>query len=98
MKPTYDRILVELLDDPEAMPKHGLVIPDTAERVSRLALVVEVGDGIVSKTGRVLPLSVLPGQKVILSASSVKALGTEVEVGGRKLLMVRESQVVGVLA
>jgi chaperonin GroES len=92
----YDRVAVELIDDPSTLPKR-LVLPDTASRTSHLARVVAVGQGVVTKKGVVVPLEVAPGDVVFLRAPEVRSLGTEVVVHGKKLVLLRESQILGVI-
>ena len=92
IKPLHDRIVVHRLD-PEQSSSGGIVIPDTASEKPTQGRVIAVGSGKVLDKGDTYPLSVKVGDRVLFG----KSAGTEVEVSGDKLLVLREEDVLGVI-
>jgi len=86
--PLYDRILLKRLEEKE-IKKGGIIIPDTAKEKPQEAEVIEVGKGRVSEDGKVVPLEVKKGDKVLIGKFS----GTEVEIDGIEHIIVREEEV-----
>jgi chaperonin GroES len=91
-RPLHDRILVKRLDS-EAKTKGGIIIPDTAKEKPQEALVVAVGPGRVNDEGKVTPLDVKKGDKVLFGKYS----GSEVTLDGEEHLIIREDDVLAVL-
>jgi len=86
--PLYDRVLLKRLEEQE-VKKGGIIIPDTAKEKPQEALVVEAGKGRVSDEGKVIPLEVKKGDRVLIGKYS----GTEVTVDGEEHVIVREEEI-----
>ncbi len=93
LRPLHDRILVKRLEDGEQTSEGGIIIPDTAKEKPQQANVLAVGDGCITDDGKVQPMDVKTGDKVVFS----KYAGTEVKVDGDDLLVIREDDVLGVI-
>jgi len=92
IRPLQDRILVKRLEE-EEKTKGGIIIPDTAKEKPQEGKVIAVGGGKVSEDGKVHPLDVKKGDRVLFSKYS----GTEVTLDGEEHLIVREDDVLGIL-
>ena len=92
VRPLHDRLLVERIKG-EEKTKGGLIIPDTAKEKPQEGKVVAVGKGKVLEDGKVQPLDVKKGNKVLFSKYS----GTEVNIEGEEHLIIREDDVLGVV-
>jgi chaperonin GroES len=86
--PLHDRILLKRLEEKE-VKKGGIIIPDTAKEKPLEAEVIEVGKGRVTEDGKVVPLEVKKGDKVLIGKFS----GTEVEIDGEEHVIVREEEI-----
>jgi len=91
--PLHDRIVLRRLTA-EEKSAGGIIIPDTAKEKPTEAEVVSVGPGARDEHGHLVPLQVKPGDRVLFGKWS----GTEVKIGGEDLLIVKESDLFGVLA
>ena len=92
-RPLHDRVVVEPLDA-EEKTAGGLIIPDTAQEKPQQGRVVAVGPGARGDDGKVVPLDVKEGDRVLYGKWS----GTEVKIDGQTLLIMRETDIMGVLA
>jgi len=92
-RPLHDRVLLRRIEQ-EAKTAGGIIIPDTAQEKPMEGEVVAVGTGHVNDNGDVRPLDVKAGDKVIFS----KWAGTEVQVEGEELMVMKESDIIGVIA
>ena len=92
IRPLPDRILVKRIDE-EAKTKGGIIIPDTAKEKPQEGKVVAVGKGKVTEDGKLQPLDVKKGDRVLFNKYS----GTEVNVDGEEHLIMREEDVLAVL-
>ena len=92
LRPLHDRILVRRLEEAE-QKRGGIIIPDTAKEKPQQATVLSVGSGRITEDGKVQPLDVKAGDKVVFG----KYAGTEVKIDGEELLIIREDDVLGVL-
>jgi chaperonin GroES len=90
--PLYDRVLLKRLEDKEVR-KSGIIIPDTAKEKPQEALVIAVGKGKVNEDGKVVPLEVKAGDKVLIGKYS----GTEVTLDGVEHLILREEEILAKL-
>jgi chaperonin GroES len=90
IRPLGDHILLARLDSEQAT-KGGIVIPDTAKETSQQAKVVAVGKGKMSEQGVRLPVEVKKGDRVLVR----RYAGTEIEIQGKKYLVVTESDILG---
>lgn len=91
-RPLNDRVAVRRLDN-EEKTKGGIIIPDTAKEKPQEGEIVAVGPGARDEQGRLNPLDVKAGDKVLFGKWS----GTEVKIDGQDLLMMKESDIMGVL-
>jgi chaperonin GroES len=91
-RPLHDRILVERIEA-EAKTAGGIIIPDTAKEKPQEGLVISVGSGTVSEDGKVRPLDVKAGDRILFGKWS----GTEVKLDGKDLLIMKESDVMGII-
>jgi chaperonin GroES len=92
VRPLHDRILVQRLAE-EEKTAGGLFIPDNAKEKPQQATVIATGKGRVTEDGKVMPLEVKKGDKVLFSKYS----GTELKFDGKEYLMIREEDVLGVI-
>ena len=92
VRPLHDRILVKRLDQ-EAKSKGGIIIPDTAKEKPMEGRVIAVGGGKVNEEGKVTPLDVKKGDRILFSKYS----GTEIKLDGEEHLIVREDDILAVL-
>jgi chaperonin GroES len=91
-RPLHDRVLIEPAEQ-EARSKGGIIIPDTAKEKPVEGKVVAVGPGARDESGKLHPLDIKVGDIVLYGKWS----GTEVKVDGEDLLIVKESDVMGVI-
>ena len=89
LRPLHDKVVVERAKAEKQTPG-GIIIPDQAQEKSLEVTVRAVGPGRVLDDGKILPLSVKPGDVVYLPS---KYAGTEVTIEGRKLVVVREEEI-----
>ena len=92
-KPLHDRVLVKRLEQ-EEKTKGGIIIPDTAKEKPIEGEVIAVGSGSRDEGGNIHPLDVKAGDRVVFGKWS----GTEVKVEGEDLLILKESDIFGILA
>ncbi len=91
-RPLNDRVLVEALDQ-EAKTKGGIIIPDTAKEKPQQGKVISAGPGARTEDGKLQPMGVKAGDKILFGKWS----GTEVKLDGKDLLIMKESDILGVL-
>jgi chaperonin GroES len=92
IRPLQDRLIVKRIDEEETTAG-GIIIPDTAKEKPQEGKVIAVGKGKVGEDGKVQPLDVKKGDKVLFS----KYGGTEVNIEGEEHLIIREDDVLGVV-
>lgn len=92
-RPLHDRLAVEPIEQ-EEKSAGGIIIPDTAKEKPMQGKVVAVGEGAKTEDGKKIPLDVKEGDTVLYGKWS----GTEVTVDGQTILIMRESDVMGVVA
>jgi chaperonin GroES len=92
IRPLQDRLIVKRLKE-EEKTKGGIIIPETAKEKPLEAEVIAVGNGKVLEDGKVRPLDVKAGDRVLFS----KYAGTEIKIEGEEFLMLREDDVLGVV-
>ena len=92
IKPLGDRVLVKRLEEEEAK-KGGIIIPDTAKEKPLRAEVKAVGPGKRNKQGKIIPLEVKVGDKVLINEYG----GTEVKIDGEECLIMREDDIMGII-
>jgi chaperonin GroES len=91
-RPLHDRIVVRRVDA-EERTKGGIIIPDTAKEKPQQGEVIAVGPGARDENGKLQPLDVKVGDRVLFGKWS----GTEVKIDGEDLLIMKESDIMGVL-
>ena len=91
-RPLHDRVLVKRIDEDEKSPG-GIIIPDTAKEKPSEGKVVAVGSGTKSEDGKVTALDVKKGDKILFGKWS----GTEVTVDGDELIIMKESDILGII-
>ena len=91
-RPLHDRVLIQPLEQ-EAKTKGGIIIPDTAKEKPVEGKVIAVGPGGRDENGKLRPLDVKVGDRVLYGKWS----GTEVKVDGEDVLIVKESDIMGVI-
>ena len=91
-KPLHDRIAVERVSEVEKSAG-GIIIPDTAQEKPMQGKVIAVGAGARDETGKVQPLDVKSGDTVLFGKWS----GTEVKIDGQEFLIMKESDIMGVI-
>ncbi len=92
VRPLHDRVLVNRLEE-NTKTAGGIIIPDTAKEKPSEGIVEAVGDGYRAEVGQVIPLNVKVGDKVLFGKWS----GTEVKVNGEVRLLIRETEILGVV-
>ncbi len=92
LKPLADRVVVKP-SKAEEMTKGGIIVPDTAKEKPVWGEVIAVGPGRVSDEGKVIPMEVKVGNKVLYGKYS----GTEVTIEGEELLLMRESDIFAIM-
>ena len=92
IRPLHDRIIVERLEE-ETKTAGGIIIPDTAKEKPQQGKVIAVGKGKKTEDGKLLPLDVKVGDKILFG----KYAGTEIKLDGKEFLMMREDDVLGVI-
>ena len=92
-RPLHDRVVVRRLEA-EEKSKGGIIIPDTVKEKPQEGEVVAVGPGARSEDGKIHPLDVKAGDRVLFGKWS----GTEVKIDGEELLIMKESDIMGVVA
>ncbi len=93
IKPLSDRVVLKRVDPAEVV-KGGIIIPDTAKEKPMEAEVVAVGEGKINENGTRNPMSVKPGQKVLIGKYS----GTEVKIDGVDHVIVREDEILAIVS
>ncbi len=93
VKPLGDRILVKRVE-PEETAKGGIIIPDTAKEKPMEGKVIAVGQGKTDDNGKRIPMEVKKGDRVLIG----KYAGTEFKLGDDEHVIVREDDVLGILA
>jgi chaperonin GroES len=92
-RPLHDRVVVRRIDA-EAKTSGGIIIPDTAKEKPQQGEIIAVGPGGRDDAGKLTPLDVKAGDKVLFGKWS----GTEVKLDGEELLIMKESDIMGVIA
>lgn len=92
IRPLQDRILVKRVEE-EAKTKGGIIIPDSAKEKPAEGVVVAVGNGKRGDDGKLMPLDVKKGDRVLFA----KYAGTEVKIDGDEHLIMREDDILGII-
>ncbi len=92
IRPLHDRVLIKRLEE-TTKTAGGIIIPDTAKEKPSEGLVEAVGDGFRTEDGKIVPLNVKVGDKVLFGKWS----GTEVKLNGEERLIIKEAEILGVI-
>jgi chaperonin GroES len=92
VRPLHDRILIKRIEEQETV-KGGIIIPDTAKEKPQEGEVIAVGTGRKEKDGKIIPLDVKPGDRILFGKYS----GTDIRIADEEYLIVREEEVLAVL-
>jgi chaperonin GroES len=92
VRPLHDRILIKRIEEKETV-KGGIIIPDTAKEKPQEAEVIAAGNGKKNEDGKVVPLDVKAGDRILFGKYS----GTEIKLDGEDFLIIREEEVLGVI-
>ena len=93
IRPLYDRIVVKRIEDKETI-QGGIIIPDSAKEKPQEGEVIAVGQGKRLDNGKVVPLDVKPGDRILFGKYS----GSEIKLDGEEYQIMREDEVLGILA
>jgi chaperonin GroES len=91
--PLHDRVLVRRVEEAETT-RGGIIIPDSAKDKPQEGEVISVGKGKVNEDGKVRPLDVKDGDRVLFGKYS----GTEIKIDGEELIIMREEEILGILS
>ena len=91
-RPLHDRVLVRRIEQPEKTPG-GIIIPDTAKEKPSEGEVVAVGPGRRDETGKLIPIDVKPGDRILFGKWS----GNDVIIDGEDYLIMKESDILGII-
>jgi chaperonin GroES len=92
IRPLQDRVIVKRLEE-EEKTKGGIIIPDTAKEKPQEGKVIAVGKGKLTEDGKVIPLDVKAGDKILFGKYS----GTEIKIEGEEHLIMREEDILGII-
>jgi chaperonin GroES len=93
IRPLQDRVIVRRLEEAVEKTKGGIIIPDTAKEKPQQGKVIAVGKGKVNDDGKVTPLDVKVGDKILFGKYS----GSEIKIDGEEHLIMREEDILGVV-
>ena len=93
VKPLGDRVLVEPIEEKEQQSEGGIIIPDTAQEKPQEGKIVAVGNGAKGDDGKAQALDVKKGDRILYGKWS----GTEVKLDGQDLLIMKESDIMGIV-
>jgi chaperonin GroES len=91
-RPLHDRVVLRRIEE-DTKTKGGIIIPDTAQEKPMQGEVTAVGPGGRDESGKLIPIDLKPGEKVLFGKWS----GTEVKIEGEELLIMKESDILGVI-
>ncbi|MDT8273751.1 MAG: co-chaperone GroES [Desulfomonilia bacterium] len=92
VRPLQDRVIVKRMEE-DQKTKGGIIIPDTAKEKPQMGEVIAVGPGKKTDEGKLLPLDVKKGDKILFSKYS----GNDIKIDGEELLIMREDDILGVI-
>ena len=91
-RPLHDRILIKRIEEKETV-KGGIIIPDTAKEKPQEGEVIAVGNGKKTEDGKIIPLDVKAGDRILFGKYS----GTEIKIDNEEFLILKEEEVLGVV-
>ena len=93
IRPLQDRVIVKRLEEAVEKTKGGIIIPDTAKEKPQQGKVIAVGKGKVNDEGKLTPLDVKVGDKILFGKYS----GSEIKLDGEEHLIMREDDILGIV-
>ena len=93
IRPLHDRLIVKRIEEQEQKSAGGIIIPDSAKEKPQEGKVLAVGKGKKNDDGKILPLDVKTGDRILFGKYS----GSEIKVDGEECLILREDEVLGVI-
>jgi chaperonin GroES len=93
IRPLHDRLIVKRIEEQEQKSAGGIIIPDTAKEKPQEGKVLAVGKGKTNDDGKVIPLDVKAGDRILFGKYS----GSEIKVEGEECLILREEEVLGII-
>ena len=93
IRPLQDRVIVKRLEEAVEKTKGGIIIPDTAKEKPQHGKIIAVGKGKVNDDGKVMPLDVKVGDKILFGKYS----GSEIKIDGEEHLIMREEDILAVV-
>ena len=93
IRPLHDRLIVQRIDEGEQKSAGGIIIPDSAKEKPQEGKVLAVGKGKKNDDGKIIPLDVKAGDRILFGKYS----GSEIKVEGEECLILREDEVLGVI-
>ena len=93
LRPLHDRLLVKRFDEETEVVKGGIIIPDTAREKPQEGKVISVGGGKKTEDGKIIPLDVKAGDRILFGKYS----GSEIKIEDEEYLILREDEVLGIL-
>ena len=93
VRPLHDRVIIKRVEEQETV-RGGIIIPDTAKEKPQEGEVVAAGTGKRLENGQIIPLEVKAGDRVLFGKYS----GTEIKLDGEELLILREEEILGIIA
>ena len=92
IRPLYDRIVIQRIEEKETV-RGGIIIPDSAKEKPQEGKVIAVGKGKLLEDGKILPLDVQVGQRILFGKYS----GNDIKIDGEEYLLMKEDEVLGIL-
>jgi len=92
IRPLQDRVIVKRIEE-EEKTKGGIIIPDTAKEKPQEGKVIAVGKGKITEDGKVIPLDLKAGDRILFG----KYAGTEIKIEGEEHLIMREEDILGII-
>jgi chaperonin GroES len=93
VRPLHDRVIIKRVEEQETV-RGGIIIPDTAKEKPQEGEVIAAGTGKRLESGQIIPLEVKAGDRVLFGKYS----GTEIKLEGEELLILREDEILGIIA
>jgi chaperonin GroES len=92
IRPLHDRVIVRRIEE-DQKTKGGIIIPDTAKEKPQMGEVIAAGSGKKTEEGKLIPLDVKKGDKVLFS----KYAGNDIKIEGEELLIMKEEDILGII-
>jgi len=93
LRPLHDRVLIKRIEEQETV-KGGIIIPDSAKEKSQEGEVIAAGTGKILENGTILPVEAKAGDRILFGKYS----GTEIKIEGQDYIILREDEIIGILA